>query len=140
MFSSNSDDDLRLVGGAGPHEGRVETYRASTPGWGSICDTSNTWGKEEADVACWQVGYPSGSLNSKGNFGVGGRPAFLRDVDCTGTQEKIQDCSALILTGSSACPNGSEVAVVCDVTIPGKYIIMMAHTAKINDRGKQMFL
>ena len=48
-----SDGDVRLVGGAGDREGRVEVCFNET--WGTVCDTF--WSSSDGSVACAQAGY-----------------------------------------------------------------------------------
>ena len=48
-----TNGDLRLKGGAGSHEGRVEICVDET--WGSVC--SSTWSSVEASVACRSLGF-----------------------------------------------------------------------------------
>lgn len=55
-------EPIRLSGGIGPHEGRVEVLYNNT--WGSVCD--DFWGRNDADVACKQLGYAR-SLSSTGD-------------------------------------------------------------------------
>jgi len=50
-----NDDDIRLVGGPSPVEGRVEVCYDEV--WGTICDQS--WSITDANVACRQLGFLS---------------------------------------------------------------------------------
>ena len=45
---------LRLVGGRGPNEGRLEIFYAGQ--WGTICD--DFFSRDDGDVACRQLGFP----------------------------------------------------------------------------------
>lgn len=46
---------VRLEGGSGAHEGRVEIYNADTDTWGTLCDDG--WDEKAARVVCRQLGY-----------------------------------------------------------------------------------
>eukprot|EP00058_Branchiostoma_floridae_P024990 XP_002610480.1 hypothetical protein BRAFLDRAFT_85621 [Branchiostoma floridae] len=48
---------IRLVGGSGPHEGRVEVRPTDSFRWGRICH--NQFDLKDADVVCRMFGYPS---------------------------------------------------------------------------------
>ncbi len=47
--------NVRLVGGIGPFEGRVEYCSAGQ--WSTVCDDS--WNYPDAQVVCRQLGYPT---------------------------------------------------------------------------------
>ena len=49
------DGQVRLVGGAGPHEGRVEVCYNRV--YGTVCG-NQFWDTIDAQVVCRQLGYP----------------------------------------------------------------------------------
>ena len=53
-FSSCNDGELRLVGGSTTKEGRLEICMNSA--WGSVCDSQGIFTRDEAKVACRQLG------------------------------------------------------------------------------------
>ena len=63
FYISASNGDLRLVGGANAWEGRLEVYYSSR--WGTICD--DYFNVNEANVACWQLGYTGYSSERTAN-------------------------------------------------------------------------
>ena len=51
--SNCSDGAVRLVGGSGGHEGRVEV--CVNEAWGTVCD--HNWSTEDGNVVCQQLGF-----------------------------------------------------------------------------------
>ena len=51
--SNCSNGAVRLVGGSGPHEGRLEV--CINEAWGTVC--SNGWDNTESNIVCNQLGY-----------------------------------------------------------------------------------
>ena len=75
------------------NEGRLEVRRGGI--WTAVCNTS--WGQDEADIACRQLGY-SGALiaNNDTVFNETGlwqySYSWLDNVTCTGDELFIWDC------------------------------------------------
>ena len=90
-FSSlpNTPFATRIVGGARQYEGRVEIYNENYNGWGTIC--SQNWDRNDADVACRQLGY-EGSLYIQ-SYGPGAGPVYLTNLQCDGNEATLFDCS-----------------------------------------------
>lgn len=57
--SCSRSGDVRLVGGSGPHEGRVEICRY-TGYWSTVCDSS--WSSSDARVLCRQLGFSDNGI------------------------------------------------------------------------------
>ncbi len=87
--TSLSDGDLRLVGGDNDLEGRVEVYHDDQ--WGTVCD--DFWGTNDAKVVCRQLGHTGGTAFNRARFGQGSDPIWMDDVNCSGSEAKLKDCS-----------------------------------------------
>ena len=53
VMSECDDGSVRLVGGSGDHEGRVEV--CMNQAWGSVC--ADGWDNTDGDVVCNQLGF-----------------------------------------------------------------------------------
>ena len=53
-----NETDIRLAGGIGDMEGRVEICLGGS--WGTVCD--DLWGTSDARVACRQLGLPDAGM------------------------------------------------------------------------------
>merc|ERR1712121_939 len=62
-----SQASIRLVGGSGPHEGRLEVNIDGQ--WGTVCD--DFFETADAGVACRELGFSGGSVAGMGTFGEG---------------------------------------------------------------------
>ena len=100
---------LRLIGGSGPGEGRVEIYYNGT--WGTVCD--DDWDKNDARVVCRQLGYPSAvSAPRSARFGQGSGKVWLDDVQCQGNESSIVNCRRRPL-GEHNCGHHEDASVMC---------------------------
>ena len=52
--SNCTDGELRLIGSATTNQGRLEV--CTNGAWGSVCDSEGVFTKDEAKVACRQLG------------------------------------------------------------------------------------
>ncbi|PIK50754.1 putative deleted in malignant brain tumors 1 protein [Apostichopus japonicus] len=107
-------EPVRLVGGMWDHEGRVEIYLNGA--WGTICD--DYWDKEDADVACRQLGYGTAiTAVSSAGYGEGTGQIWLDDVQCGGSEHNVLSCANRGV-GVHNCGHGEDAGVKC--ISPGK--------------------
>ena len=100
---------MRLVGGSGPHEGRVEVYHLGE--WGTVCD--DFWDLADALVVCRQQGYLMAvSAPTQAFFGPGTGRIWYDNVGCDGTERNITQCSHPGL-GIENCAHSEDAGVVC---------------------------
>uniref|UniRef100_A0A3B3ZGE1 SRCR domain-containing protein n=1 Tax=Periophthalmus magnuspinnatus TaxID=409849 RepID=A0A3B3ZGE1_9GOBI len=98
---------VRLVGGDGPWEGRVEIY--SEGHWGTVCD--DNWTELNTQVVCRQLGFRSVDTQSKVHAESHGL-ILLDEVECKGTEYSLLACSHSAL-GQHDCTHSEDVAVRC---------------------------
>ena len=103
------DDSVRLIGGSGPHEGRVEILQYGA--WGTVC--SDGWDTCDATVVCRQLGYPYVIAHFVGTpYGLGSGPIWLDEVACNGTEANLTECGKNAI-GDSDCSHLEDVGVLC---------------------------
>ena len=100
---------LRLVGGDGSY-GRLQVYHDGQ--WGLVCE--GNFGREEAQVACRQLGFADGE-EGFGGAGSGGLPFWLKGVQCQGTESRLVNCSHRVLQEHS-CGSFDIAGVACSRT------------------------
>ena len=102
------EGEVRLVGGSGSHEGRVEVYFNSL--WGTVCDDG--WDLQDATVVCRQLGYGSavGALEFA-YFGEGSGPIWYSNVLCSGREMNLTQCSTA--TSENNCLHSEDAGVIC---------------------------
>eukprot|EP00058_Branchiostoma_floridae_P016459 XP_002601947.1 hypothetical protein BRAFLDRAFT_86431 [Branchiostoma floridae] len=103
------DTAVRLAGGTGDHEGRVEIFHNGQ--WGTVCD--NNWSLRDAEVVCRQLGFPGARQATTGaSFGSGTGPIWLDGVGCRGSETALQLCSH-DGWGTHSCGHHQDAGVVC---------------------------
>ena len=100
---------VRLVGGSSESEGRVELFHGGT--WGTVCDDS--WDIRDASVICRSLGYAGAiAATTEANFGEGTGRIFLDEVDCSGSETSIFDCSSSGIENHD-CVHAEDAGVRC---------------------------
>ena len=103
-----ANNQIRLVGGTEPSEGRVEICQNST--WGTVCD--NSWDNSDAMVVCRQLGFSVIGATSLAQafFGQGTGMIYLDNIACTGSETRLSDCTA---TTTHNCAHNEDAGVTC---------------------------
>ena len=88
--------DIRLINGTGPYEGRVEVHTLPDGEWGTVCD--DFWDVNDAQVVCRQLGYSVDGAISYVRvgippFGAGSGLIRLDNVECNGNESSLFECS-----------------------------------------------
>ncbi|KAM4802578.1 macrophage scavenger receptor types I and II [Urocitellus parryii] len=100
---------VRLVGGSGPHEGRVEIFHNGQ--WGTVCD--DRWELRVGQVICRSLGYQGVQSVHKGaHFGQGTGPIWLNEVFCFGRESSIEECN-IRQWGVRVCSHSEDAGVTC---------------------------
>ena len=103
------EGEVRLVGGSGRHEGRVEIYLNGT--WGTVCH--EFWELQDAMVVCRQLGYGRavGALGLAA-FGEGRGPIWYSKLQCIGNEANLAQCAHSGL-GVHYCDHSRDAGVIC---------------------------
>lgn len=103
------EGSVRLVGGSGAHEGRVEVFHSGQ--WGTVCD--DDWDLIDATVVCREVGYlRATAAPGRAAYGLGSGPIWYDNVACTGMELNITQCPSNG-RGSHNCFHGEDAGVIC---------------------------
>ena len=109
LSTGPGEGEVRLVGGSGPHEGRVEVYHYSL--WGTVCHSS--WDLQDAMVVCRQLGYATAvGAPWWAAFGRGSGPIWYDIVRCTGREANLTQCGHRGL-GVHKCYHDQDAGVIC---------------------------
>ena len=109
LSTGPGEGEVRLVGGSGPHEGRVEVYHNGA--WCTVCD--NSWDLQDAMVVCHQLGYGRAvGVRCCDAFGRGSGPIWYYNVRCTGHEANLTQCGHRGL-GVNSCYPWGDAGVIC---------------------------
>ena len=100
-------DEVRLVGGSGPHEGRVEVLYNGA--WGTVC--GDGWILQDATVVCRQLGYGT-AVAALADYGGGSGPVWYDNVRCNGSEANFAQCAHNGL-GVHNCFRSGDAGVIC---------------------------
>uniref|UniRef100_A0A4W4DTC9 SRCR domain-containing protein n=1 Tax=Electrophorus electricus TaxID=8005 RepID=A0A4W4DTC9_ELEEL len=109
----NSFHDVRLMDGGGRCSGRVEVLHRGQ--WGTVCD--DDWDMRDAAVVCRELGCGE-AVDVLGNshFGPGSGPIWMDDVDCTGSESTLKNCTSAGW-GKHDCNQTKNAGVICSELI-----------------------
>ncbi|XP_035384072.1 scavenger receptor cysteine-rich type 1 protein M130-like [Electrophorus electricus] len=102
-------DSVRLMDGGGHCAGRVEVLHRGQ--WGTVCD--DDWDMRDAAVVCRELGCGE-AVDVLGNshFGPGSGPIWMDDVDCTGSESTLKNCTSAGW-GKHDCNQTKNAGVIC---------------------------
>ena len=104
-----SEREVRLVGGSGAHEGRVEVYYNGV--WGTVCH--DNWDLRDATVVCRQLSYGKAVSALRGAaFGRGSGPIWHNDLRCSGREANLAQCAHSCF-GVRNCGHGEDAGMIC---------------------------
>ncbi|XP_035626822.1 antigen WC1.1-like isoform X1 [Oncorhynchus keta] len=106
-------EEIRLVNGTSRCSGTVEILYEGQ--WGRVC--GQKWDIDDANVVCGQLGCGRAvSVQSSVHLGQGsgGRPTWLDDVGCKGSESSLTECSHGGLKHHD-CLQSQDAKVVCSV-------------------------
>lgn len=106
---SAGEGSVRLVGGAGPCQGRVEILHGGV--WGTVCD--DDWGLPDAAVVCRQLGCGAAlAATTNAFFGYGTGHILLDNVHCEGGEPRLAVCLSLGW-GVHNCGHHEDAGALC---------------------------
>ena len=110
-YLPQSEGTIRLVGGNANNEGVVELKLQNQ--WGTVC--RNSLSNRAADIVCRTMGHSGGQIVTNIYSSMNKSRVLLRDIDCTGCEDSLLDCSYTLVSKSraAACRQQDMLAVVC---------------------------
>ena len=85
--------------------------------WGTVC--SDRWDIDDAMVVCKQLGFTGAmDVGDATTYGEGTGPIWLDSVDCSGSEETLNECRH-DGWGTSDCEHSHDAGVVCSTPARG---------------------
>nr|XP_032837241.1 receptor-type tyrosine-protein phosphatase beta-like [Petromyzon marinus] len=107
--NAQTNMSIRLAGNATTCQGRVEVFYNGE--WGTVCD--DFWSPQDAKVVCRQLGCGLTAFAvSLAYFGLGNGRIWLDDVQCSGYETRLSDCSHPPW-GIHNCGHNEDASVIC---------------------------
>ncbi|XP_071498165.1 scavenger receptor cysteine-rich domain-containing protein DMBT1-like [Diadema antillarum] len=126
---------VRLVNGTSPYRGRVEVLVNGT--WGTICD--DMWDMTDSQIVCRQLGYGYAlNYHSADTFGAGTGPIFYDNVQCTGSERLLSQCSNGGLNQHN-CDHNEDVGVSCSLSDSATTSVRLAGGQAQNEGRVEIF-
>ncbi|XP_056391205.1 CD5 antigen-like isoform X2 [Hyla sarda] len=107
---SDGIEEVKLVGGSNPCEGRLEVKIGGE--WGTVCE--DDWDEKNTDVLCRHMGCvpESGGEARVSSFGAGSGTVWLTSVTCNGQEETLNQCKYSVESGD-ICSHKKDIGVIC---------------------------
>ncbi|XP_025103262.1 deleted in malignant brain tumors 1 protein-like isoform X2 [Pomacea canaliculata] len=110
----NIPEELRArIADEAVEAGRLEIFYHGE--WNTVCD--DTFGREEAQVACRMLGFNSteAAAVSSEKYGHGTGRILLLKMECNGNETSLANCKNKVVYISN-CDHSHDVGVVCNIT------------------------
>ena len=104
-------ENIRLMNGMSVNEGRVQMLLDGV--WGIVCNRVWRYDIHNARVACRQLGFSNISGRWRPSTSKNMSPRILEDLNCTGNEQSILNCSYSRATVEDFCSIGTILSVIC---------------------------